>query len=281
MKINIFDYNEITPFADFGLTGKFWSIHIDTLIYTWAGMFLLLLFVLLARLFMKRKMNAVSWLVEQVIGFFVDLCKESFGGNFKHEYFAFVSTIFFFTLFSCLVGLLPFLEESTKDLNTTFALGLISFLYVHYQKIKHNGIVKYLKEFTEPFIVLLPLNLVGELAKIASMSFRLFGNILGGSIIFLIVLQVVGAYKIWFMALSFITLIATFIVNKTIKLEDHKWLKITLYSMLGVVFFLASMQMFFGVFEGIIQAFVITMLTITYLAVGVGDENEEGTVLGE
>ena len=197
MKIAIFEYTIIKPFRALGLTGSFWNIHIDTLIYSWVAMLIIFSLVILGRAFLKKNPNLVSMGFEKVIGFFMDLCEESFK-KFNYYYFAFVSTLFFFTLFCCLVGILPFLDESTKDLNTTLALGLTSFCYVQYQKIKIHGLLGYLKEFTHPFFLLAPVNIVGELAKIASMSFRLFGNILGGGVIFTMLVEFLGEYKMFF-----------------------------------------------------------------------------------
>jgi len=274
MNISIFDYTEIRPLSKLGLTGNFWTIHIDTLIYTWVAMLILFILVLVGNFFLKRKINVVALVTEQAIDFFINLCKESLGKSFKYNYFAFVSAIFFFTLFCCLVGLLPYFEEATKDLNTTLAIASMSFLYVQYQKIKVNGVSSFLKEFIEPFFILLPLNVIGEVAKVISMSFRLFGNILGGSVIYFIVLGVVFSYKVLFMSLAIIALLAFFIINKMVNLSKHRNIKIILNSVLGIVFSLAWLQMFFGVFEGFVQAFVVTMLTVTYLAVGIHEEDD-------
>ncbi|MBD3273286.1 hypothetical protein GF385_02975 [Candidatus Dependentiae bacterium] len=274
MDIAIFDEKVIKPFENWGLVHKFWHINIETMYYTWIAMGLLFGLVLLARLFLKKDLNPVALIFEESVSFFNNLCKESFGSSFKYKYFAFVSTIFFFTLFGCLVGLLPFMDETTKDLNTAFALGTLSFLYVQYQKIKVSGFVDYLKEFTEPIFILLPLNIIGELAKVASMSFRLFGNILGGSIIFLIAINALSNYKVFFMIFSLVTLFLYFVINKIINLKKYKILDYMFKTLLVAVFFLAGAQMFFGIFEGFVQSFVLTMLTITYLAVAIQDEKD-------
>jgi F-type H+-transporting ATPase subunit a len=275
MKIEIFAEKVVYPFKYLGLTSNFWTVHIQTLQDTWIAMFILFGLVLIGRMFLKKGLNPVALIFEQAVSMFDNLCKESFGSRFKYKYFAFVSTIFFFTLFCCLVGLLPYVEEPTKDLNTAFALGVMSFCYVQYQKIRVHGVLNYLKEYTQPFCVLLPLNVIGELAKIASMSFRLFGNILGGSIIFLIAVNALSMLKEYFMLFALITLVLYWIVQKVINLEQHKIVDMLFKSLLVAVFFLAGTQMFFGIFEGFVQAFVLTMLTITYLAVGIQDEEAE------
>ena len=63
----------------------------------------------------------------------------------------------------------------------------MGFFIANYAGIKTKGIGKYLKEYCEPIFFMAPLNVIGELAKVVSISFRLFGNIMGGSIIILVV----------------------------------------------------------------------------------------------
>jgi F-type H+-transporting ATPase subunit a len=90
-------------------------------------------------------------------------------------------------LISNWLGIIPHLEEPTKDLNTPLALGLMGFCIAHYAGIKSKGFKEYSKEYFQPMFFMMPLNVIGELAKIVSISFRLFGNIMGGSIIILVV----------------------------------------------------------------------------------------------
>jgi F-type H+-transporting ATPase subunit a len=274
MDIKIFDDRVVSPFKWLGLKNAFWDVNIYTLKDTWIAMAIIFVLVLVGRMCLKKKLNPVALIFQQAVSFLNNLCRESLGAGFKYQYFAFVSTIFFFTLFCCLVGLLPYTEEATKDLNTAFALGTLSFFYVQLQTIKVHGLIAYLKEFTQPFFILLPLNVIGEFAKIASMSFRLFGNILGGAIIFLILINGLSAYKNYFMIFAFVFLIMYWIIKKYINLSKHKIINATLLVGLILVFCVAGTQMFFGIFEGFVQSFVLTMLTITYLAVAVQDEAE-------
>jgi F-type H+-transporting ATPase subunit a len=92
-----------------------------------------------------------------------------------------------FLVLSNWLGILPHLEEPTRDLNTPLSLGIMGFVISHYVAIKTKGLKAYIKEYFEPIFFMMPLNLIGELAKIVSISFRLFGNIMGGSIIILVV----------------------------------------------------------------------------------------------
>ena len=63
----------------------------------------------------------------------------------------------------------------------------MGFVIAHHAGIKSKGFKKYVKEYFQPIFFMMPLNVIGELAKVISISFRLFGNIMGGSIIILVV----------------------------------------------------------------------------------------------
>ena len=63
----------------------------------------------------------------------------------------------------------------------------MGFVIAHHAGIKAKGLKRYLKEYCEPIFFMAPLNVIGEFAKIISISFRLFGNIMGGAIIILVV----------------------------------------------------------------------------------------------
>ncbi len=168
---------------------------------------------------------------EMFYSFFEDLTVETLGKN-KVHFTPYVLTIFLF-IWSCnFFGIIPipgFLEP-TRNINVPLGMGIMVVLVVHYMSIKHKGIVNYLKGFTEPFFPLAPINIVGEFSKAISISFRLFGNVLGGAIILLVISSLVR-----------------FIIVPV------------------------GLNLFFGVFIGTIQAFVFTMLAISYIAVEIFD----------
>ncbi|NLY30474.1 MAG: F0F1 ATP synthase subunit A [Firmicutes bacterium] len=102
----------------------------------------------------------------------------------------YIGTLFSFLLLANLSGLIGF-RPPTADLNTTLAFASISFVLIQGTALRSKGIVGYFKGFFEPLWFLFPLNVVGELATPISLSFRLFGNILGGMIIMSLLYQVV------------------------------------------------------------------------------------------
>ncbi len=267
MSVEIFNYHAIKPFKNLGLTSDFWTVHIDILMATWIAMAIMLVLALIGRHYLTKESNPVVVGYEQIISMFLGLCKESFN-PFNYYYFAFVTSIFFFTFFCCLVGIIPFVEEATRDMNTTLAIGLTSFLYVQYQKINVHGLWGYMKEFAEPFFPLVPIHIVGELSKIASMSFRLFGNILGGGVILTMVIELLNTYKIPFMGFMVVTLILLLVVSTVATSAKFPRLNKITHFCLNVLFIISWFQITLGIAEGLIQSFVITMLTLTYLAIG-------------
>jgi F-type H+-transporting ATPase subunit a len=86
-----------------------------------------------------------------------------------------------------MLGVIPFLSEPTKDLNTPLAYGILGFFISHYAGIRTKGFKQYASEYFQPMFFMAPLNIIGELSKVVSISFRLFGNIMGGAIIITVV----------------------------------------------------------------------------------------------
>jgi F-type H+-transporting ATPase subunit a len=76
----------------------------------------------------------------------------------------------------------PLLRASNSDINMTLAMGLTSFIFIHYSGIRVNGLLGYLKHLSTP-IFLTPINVVIECFVPVSLSFRLFGNIFGGDVL--------------------------------------------------------------------------------------------------
>lgn len=271
MNIDLFSNTIVRPLQSLGFVHRFFDVHLDTLIYTWIGMGIVFLIAFLVRWHVSKNQLTPSFVaIERVLTFFADLSVESLG-FFKYSFFAFSTSLFFFTLICNLMSLLPFCDEPTKDINTTLALGLSSFLFVQYNHIKAAGFIDYLKDFARPAIFVAPIEVISKLASIVSMSFRLFGNILGGSIIYMIVVQAIGVYKEYYMILAFAVFGLYLLIINSIDISPYPFFERILNICLAAVFFLAFLQMFFGVFEGMVQAFVLTMLTITYLSLALAN----------
>jgi F-type H+-transporting ATPase subunit a len=94
--------------------------------------------------------------------------------------------------FSNLVGLLPGLKTPTADLNTTFAFAVISYSMTHVFGIATQGLKGYLLHYKEPTWMLLPFHLIAEFTRTLALAVRLFGNMLSGEMIAVILLGIMG-----------------------------------------------------------------------------------------
>jgi F-type H+-transporting ATPase subunit a len=162
-------------------------LNLEAIVMTWIVFTGLILFALLAtrgRDIVPKRFQIVG---EMIVGQLYQLTEDALDREQAEKYGPMVCALFLFMLISNWLGIIPYLEEPTKDLNTPLALGLMGFAVAHYAGIKSKGFKAYAKEYFQPMFFMMPLNVIGELAKIVSIAFRLFGNIMGGSIIILVV----------------------------------------------------------------------------------------------
>jgi F-type H+-transporting ATPase subunit a len=269
--IDIFDKHQWQPLSIFGFTHPFFSVDADTMIYTWVALGIILIFALIGRLCLRYPHRLAGHIVKKYIRSFMIMIEESFH-HFEYRYFAFITVLFTFLVVCNCIIVIPTMEEPTGNLNTTISLSIISFLYTQKESIRVHGLLAYLNEYfktplqvfgrnkpvTLLFILdtlvrvilniiigalLLPIELLGKLASILSLSFRLFGNIFGGSVI----------SGFWMQ-----------IKSKSILLQ-----------ILGIITGLnLILILFFGLFEGLIQAFVFSILSLTYLSMAVRTHSE-------
>jgi F-type H+-transporting ATPase subunit a len=165
-----------------------WLEKNQIIVFAWvAG----LLFLFISWLAMRKpKMvpgpfqNAIEWMVESLENVAGGLLGE------KHlaRHFPMIGALFFYILTINMLGILPGMKSATSSLDLTLALALITFLYVQFWGIRNLGIVGYLDHLAGSprdaigwmmLPVMLPVHILGELAKPVSLSCRLFGNIFG------------------------------------------------------------------------------------------------------
>ena len=161
--------------------------NVETIIMTWIVMAALILFGFLAVKKMDLLPNPFQVVAEFFVSTFQGLTEDALDETMAKKYFPLICSLFMFLLLSNWLGIIPKLSEPTKDLNTPLGLGVLGFVLAHHAGIKAKGLKKYAKEYCEPMFFMAPLNIIGELAKVVSISFRLYGNILGGAIIILVV----------------------------------------------------------------------------------------------
>lgn len=143
-------------------------------------------------------------------------------------------TLFIFLLIANWIGLIPKLKSPTNDWNTTLSLALMTFTLVQFYGLRRRGLGGYLKHL---FLQppFFPLTVIDELAKPVTLSFRLYFNIFVGELLLALIVLLIPPWLAW--------------------LPGVAW---TLFSL----------------FVGVVQAFIFTVLTVSYIAVAT--EVEEG-----
>jgi F-type H+-transporting ATPase subunit a len=161
---------------------------VDTIVYTWLVMALLLIISLLATKGLKTIPGGMQNFMEVVVGGIENMVVETMGEKGK-PYFPLIATIALFVLVSNLIGLIPGFYPPTANLNTTAACAIIVFLATHIVGIKEHGF-HYLKHFMGPIWWLAPImffiELIGHLSRPISLSLRLFGNMNGHELVLMI-----------------------------------------------------------------------------------------------
>ncbi|MGD9124696.1 MAG: F0F1 ATP synthase subunit A [Desulfarculaceae bacterium] len=168
------------------IAGYSLEFNSETLIMSWIVMAVIILFGIMS----TRKISIIpgpyQTLAEVMVAAFEGLVNDALDEGNRH-YFPVIITLFLFIWLSNLLGIIPFLSEPTKDLNTPLAYGIMGFFIAHYAGIKTKGFKAYATEYLQPMFFMAPLNVISELSKVVSISFRLYGNIMGGSIIIMVV----------------------------------------------------------------------------------------------
>lgn len=161
--------------------------NLETIFNTWAVMLILLVIGILTTRKRRRLPHSFQVFGELLVNSLYDLTEDALDKERAEFYAPLTFALFLFLLLSNWIGIIPIFHEPTKDLNTPLSLGIMGFVIAHTAGIRAKGIKAYLKEYCEPIFLMAPLNIIGELAKIVSISFRLFGNIMGGVIIIIVV----------------------------------------------------------------------------------------------
>jgi len=165
-------------------------------IYSWFVILLLIIFAVLAtrkiEMIPTKAQNFFEIIISGMEEFMVDITGEE-----GRWFFPIIATIFIYIATCNLLGLVPGFYPPTASINTTAACAIPVFLFTHFIGIKYHGI-KYIKHFLGPvwwlIPIILPIELIGHLARILSLSFRLFGNITGHELVLAILFMLAGAF---------------------------------------------------------------------------------------
>lgn len=152
------------------------------------AMWIMLLALTVVSLIVKKNLkerpgkfqNVIETGVEYLDNFFSDIL----GKKKSRKYFTFLASLFIFILFSNYSGMIPgvgltdYVKAPTASLSVTAALGIMTFFFLQGSGIKHNA-KHYFTHFVKPMFFMLPLLLLDEIIKPASLALRLYGNIFG------------------------------------------------------------------------------------------------------
>lgn len=205
------------------------TFHLDTLIMTWLTMAIIILLAVVATRNLKMKPQGWQNFLEMVVDALLEQIDANMGPRGR-KLAPLVITLFLFLVVGNELGLIPGFTSPTSDLNTTLGLALMIVVLVHILGVVNKGPVRYFKHFFEPYVPFVIINIIEELAKPITLSFRLFGNILAGEILLLI-----------------LGMLVPYVVPTA-------WLA-------------------FSVFVGVVQAFIFTMLSISYLSNSLADNH--------
>lgn len=145
-------------------------------------MALMLIFAIVANRKMKHatdKPDAFQNVIELIVEM-LDGMVESSMGSYAKKYRNYIGSIFIFIFVSNISGLFG-LRPPTADYGVTLPLGIITFCIIQYNNVKYNKFGAFTDLF-KPIPILFPINLIGEIAVPFSLSLRLFGNVLSGTV---------------------------------------------------------------------------------------------------
>lgn len=200
-----------------------------TIINTWIIMAVLIVIAIIVRSNLKNFTDVPTTkfqnIVEAIVDAFGDFTVMAMGKP-NRSFAPFYGSMFIFILLSNLSGLVG-LRPPTADIATTFALSMTTFVMIQGFGLGKKGF-KHIKALFEPMPLLFPLNLIGEISNPVSLGFRLFGNLIGGTII---------------MGLLYAAL--------------PKLLQFGIPSVL---------HLYFDVFSGALQTFIFVMLSMTFVS---------------
>ena len=241
---------------------------------------------------LKKRPTGVQVLVEKGVTMIYDLVSSAMGPHNIH-WAPFIGTIFLSSICGSLIGLTGFLRSSTADLSCTLTWSIMVSVIIWYNNIKNNGFVGWLKGFTEPVVVMTPMNIVSEIAQPVSIAFRHFGNVAGGGVITSIIytsfsmlsaliLNAIAAHGWAVGAVLMAAGVGLFILGKKKGKLLYKILAavsfvLGLFGVLQALDILsgvpilafgipAVLSIYFDLFSGFVQALVFSLLTMVYVA---------------
>jgi F-type H+-transporting ATPase subunit a len=162
-----------------------------TIVFTWGLMLALTLASKLATRNISTDLPRSRWqnLLEIIVTGIARQI-EDIGLGSARRYVGFIGTLFLFVAAASLCTIIPGYQPPTGSLSTTAALALCVFIAVPSFGIAQQGMAGYLRSYTDPTVLMLPFNIIGELSRTLALAVRLFGNMMSGVMILAILLTI-------------------------------------------------------------------------------------------
>lgn len=174
------------------------SLSPSTQSIIWVTLFLLIVIILL-RIMLRdysadKPAKGIALILESFVKMMNGFTKEMLGKRWRAlaPYFISLAIYIFVANISGLFGFTP----PTVSLSVTFALGMVTFFLIQILGIKANGVKGYVKDLCSP-VVMTPMNIISEISVPISLGVRLFGNILSGSIISILLYSFLGWFAVF------------------------------------------------------------------------------------
>ena len=242
---------------------------------------------------LQKRPGKLQVLTEKGVGMLINLVSDTMGAHNVH-WVPYIGTIFLSSILGSLIGMTGFLRSTTADLSVVIVWALMTSVIIWYHNIKNNGFLGWLKGFTEPVVVMTPMNIVSEIAQPVAMAFRHFGNVAGGGIITMIIYTALALAST-----ALINLISSSVILPIILLALGALLFVRallkkklagkifgiVFAVLGVLGLVtyfnllggieipilqlgipAVLSLYFDLFSGFVQAFVFSLLSMVYIA---------------
>ena len=165
-------------------------------VYSWVLMAMLIIAGALATKTISMIPGKTQNLWEVIVSGIEEFMVET-AGEEARWLFPLAATIFIYIFIGNLIGIIPGFYPPTANLNTTASCAIVVVVFTHIIGVKYHG-VKYIKHFMGPVWWMAPLifviEIIGHLARILSLSFRLFGNMMGHEIVLAILFGLAGAF---------------------------------------------------------------------------------------
>ncbi len=198
---------------------------------------IMIVFALVSTRNLKREPKGIQLLAEIIVELIYNMTAATIPKSKAKSYAPYIGTLFIFCTLGSGLGLIGF-RPVTADINTAFALSIVTFLVIQGSSMHEHGFIGWIKHYGDPYPFIAPIMIIKDISLPISLAFRLFGNITGGMIIMAFVFKALSA--------------ATAAISISIPIFQY---------MIPL-----PLNLFFDVFEPILQTFIFTTLTMAFIS---------------